>query len=331
MKQHLTGCALSLVSFAALFCSGGQQDQGGNAGLLIGLTLPGARSTAESAPSSPASIPVSPTASIPTASNCPSDGAAFRVYLSKEYATNQAGVVSFSDNGSSPQLVAAVGGVSPSFAPARNRVFFIHPADEDVYSIAPDGSGQASLGLIALDGPVYSLAISRDGNRIAFSTVSGSFTQLTDGTGGTQAIAGLTGRDQNLIFSPDGLSLIFRRWNSAIGASAAYHLYRVNLDGTNLTQLTFGPVRDVSPHFNLDGSRIIFSSNRSGGTTSNVYSMNADGTDLLQLTTNNRTGVVGLLPNGKFILLDASLVNDERFVRVDADFTAPCQFARYRV
>ena len=47
-------------------------------------------------------------------------------------------------------------------------------------------------------------------------------------------------------------------------AETSYHLFRVNLDGTGLSQLTDGPWNDLHPHWLPDG-RIVFISERRGG------------------------------------------------------------------
>ena len=57
----------------------------------------------------------------------------------------------------------------------------------------------------------------------------------------------------------------------------------MNSDGTDDRPLTSGQY-DAAPEFSPDGSRIVFSSDRSG--TDDIYSMAADGTDVRRLTVN---------------------------------------------
>jgi hypothetical protein len=71
-----------------------------------------------------------------------------------------------------------------------------------------------------------------------------------------------------------------------------FHIFKVNVDGTGLRQLTDGPVNDLFP-YPLPNGRIVFVSERCGGfgrcharpvPTYTLYSMNADGTDITLLS-----------------------------------------------
>jgi hypothetical protein len=79
-------------------------------------------------------------------------------------------------------------------------------------------------------------------------------------------------------------------------AENVWHIFKVNLDGTGLTQLTEGPWNDFDPCF-LPGGRIAFVSERRGGyircfrqtlhmepTTYVMHSMNDDGSDIAPLS-----------------------------------------------
>lgn len=60
-------------------------------------------------------------------------------------------------------------------------------------------------------------------------------------------------------------------------------IYTMNLDGTNVTNLTNNPLNDIEPSWSADGTKIAFVSNRTGA--NELYTMNYDGSGLLQLTT----------------------------------------------
>ena len=71
-----------------------------------------------------------------------------------------------------------------------------------------------------------------------------------------------------------------------------YHLFRVNIDGTDLVQLTDGPWNDFDPYLMPNG-RIVFISERRGGygrcharpcPSYTLHSMNADGSDIVPLS-----------------------------------------------
>ena len=57
----------------------------------------------------------------------------------------------------------------------------------------------------------------------------------------------------------------------------------MNADGTNLVQLTDLPTVDMDPSWSPDGSKIVFTSERSG--IYEIWMMNADGSNPIQLTT----------------------------------------------
>ena len=77
-------------------------------------------------------------------------------------------------------------------------------------------------------------------------------------------------------------------WNE----HTTFHIFKVNVDGTGLRQLTDGPINDLFP-YPLPNGRIVFVSERRGGygrcharpvPTYTLYSMNADGTDITLLS-----------------------------------------------
>ncbi|MBQ9874678.1 MAG: NPCBM/NEW2 domain-containing protein [Thermoguttaceae bacterium] len=72
----------------------------------------------------------------------------------------------------------------------------------------------------------------------------------------------------------------------------AYHIFRVNVDGSDLTQLTDGPWDDIDPCL-LPNGRVVFVSERRGGygrcharpcPSYTLHSMNADGSDIVPLS-----------------------------------------------
>ncbi|NLV41398.1 MAG: hypothetical protein GXY15_09270 [Candidatus Hydrogenedentes bacterium] len=73
-------------------------------------------------------------------------------------------------------------------------------------------------------------------------------------------------------------------WENPWDPGRAYHVFKVNMDGTGLEQLTDGPWNDIHPCWMPDG-RVVFVSERRGGflrcgrvcPTYTLYQMNADG------------------------------------------------------
>ncbi|MGY0633419.1 amidohydrolase family protein [Luteimonas sp. A478] len=93
--------------------------------------------------------------------------------------------------------------------------------------------------------------------------------------------------------SPDGRSIVF----TLLG-----DLYRMPIGGGAATRITTGRAWDIQPRWSPDGSRIAFTSDRSGG--NNIWTIAADGSDARQVTDesfrllNNPTWT----PDGEYIV-----------------------------
>ena len=87
-------------------------------------------------------------------------------------------------------------------------------------------------------------------------------------------------------WSPDGGRIAFSR---AVGGHA--HVFVMKADGTDATQITYGPDDDVHPSWSPDGSALVFCSARDVDgrwTQANLFSVRPDGSWLLQLTEGDR-------------------------------------------
>lgn len=77
-------------------------------------------------------------------------------------------------------------------------------------------------------------------------------------------------------WSPDEAQLVF----SAIGGGGNQDIYTINVDGSNLTQITSHPDNDLYPAWSPDGNTIAFSSTRDGDFIKDIYSIDlAKGTE----------------------------------------------------
>lgn len=95
--------------------------------------------------------------------------------------------------------------------------------------------------------------------------------------------------------SPDGRRLAFSSNREKPGTD---NIYLVNMDGTNLIEITATPnAKNASSSWFPDGRRLAFSSNRSGRWQ--PYTMNDDGTGVRQVITSNEDVInVAVSPDG---------------------------------
>ena len=109
----------------------------------------------------------------------------------------------------------------------------------------------------------------------------------------TLAIDMTVGSWISLDVSPDGTTIVFDHLGN---------LFTVPITGGDATQLTSGMAFDAQPRFSPDGSRIVFTSDRSGG--QNVWVMSMDGSDTVQVTRggSNRTESPDWSPDGDYIV-----------------------------
>jgi hypothetical protein len=108
-----------------------------------------------------------------------------------------------------------------------------------------------------------------------------------DGLNPTEFVEGYTPR-----WAPKGGANRDKILFSKRDGDGVWHLWTVNRDGSNLTQLTWGSRSDIEPCWSPDGAKIAFASNRTAGGGDvafgdrcyNIWVMNADGTEMKQLT-----------------------------------------------
>jgi len=112
----------------------------------------------------------------------------------------------------------------------------------------------------------------------------------------------------DLHISPDGKTVIFALGVSDLArAKKNTHIWAMNLDGTNLRQLTTGDKSESSPLWSPDGKQILFISSKDG--SANFYLMNATGKGVWRKLTNLSTGVSDPLwsPDGKWIAFSSDV------------------------
>lgn len=174
-----------------------------------------------------------------------------------------------------------------------NRIAFT--ASTEIYSINPDGTGQIQLtNNISSDRfPSWS----PDGAQIAFESDrdGGTFNIFRMKADGSEQVQ-LTNSSYPVsnydpAWSPDGQKIAF-----VTSRSGGSEIWTMKADGTNPVRLTvsesyntgsINPVYSVArePTWSPDGSKIAFSSYRSGNFNLDIYVMNADGSNQVRLTT----------------------------------------------
>ena len=108
-----------------------------------------------------------------------------------------------------------------------------------------------------------------------------SFSARRDGNGeiylltrdGERNLSDDSKEDAESDLSPDGKRVAFSSERNGI-----YHIYVIDIDGSNLTQLTIEQAGDFSPRWSPDGELISFSR------TGDIYIMRSDGSDQRQVT-----------------------------------------------
>ena len=130
--------------------------------------------------------------------------------------------------------------------------------------------------------------------------------------------------DQLPRWSPDGRQLVFYRWRAAKNQSgkspdAETAVFRVNVDGTGLKQLTPWKMRCGDPDWSRDGSTIICTNYPPADFDigqGDIYAMKVDGSELRPLTkygaTGPRAGHARFTPDGKAILYVRAATQDWR-------------------
>ena len=165
----------------------------------------------------------------------------------------------------------------------------------DIYTVKPNGTGLVRLTSSA--DQEISASWSADGQQIAFASNRGGAWDLwimnADGSD-QRRLTSDAAFDEIPGFSPDGEWIVFDSTRDAPiacptpnGACDAYtEVWKVRVDGSELTRLTFNTATDRFPTFSPDGSRIALASRRDGNIE--IYSIAADGSDQTRIT--NRDG-----------------------------------------
>ncbi len=205
----------------------------------------------------------------------------------------------------------------------NNKIVFQsdRDGDDEIFVMNADGSNQQKLTDNSVDDrdPV----ISNDGTRIAFVSFrnNGANIFIMDADGSN--IQQLTQSydmpfSPHLSWSPDDSQIAFhdkRSGNGETNSDETYHneIYTINVNGSDLTQLTDNDAFDGAPDWSADG--IVFNTSRDGGINADqeIYTMSADGSNVQRITDDSNANYrVRWSPDGsKFVFMSDRDGNDE--------------------
>lgn len=172
--------------------------------------------------------------------------------------------------------------------------------DEIVFAVREDandhiwGHWYANFGYYCLD-PSYK-NYGKLGRLCKYNVRTKKITTLVNDPGGTV-------RDPQVNY--DGEKILFS-WRKA--GSEHFHIFEINIDGTGLKQLTYGPYADIEPIYLPDGG-IIFVSSRCNRwvncwqvPVASIYRCDGDGKDIRQLSANiEHDNTPWVLPDGRIL------------------------------
>ncbi|MCL5771138.1 MAG: DUF5050 domain-containing protein [Actinobacteria bacterium] len=99
-------------------------------------------------------------------------------------------------------------------------------------------------------------------------------------------------------------------------------IFSMNIDGSDLKQLTDNPANDMYPQISPDGKKILYTSDING--TWQIMIMNADGTDKKQITNSRyRSGYPAMSFDGKYIFYEVFMDNNWELFKINTDGSNP--------
>lgn len=109
------------------------------------------------------------------------------------------------------------------------------------------------------EGTNFGLSLSPNGETFALDIQGILWTLPKDGGKATAITTGQQPEAREPSWSPDGTKITFQGFHQGY-----FHIWTIDADGKNLTQITTGHFDDREPSWNSDGNTIIFASDRTG-------------------------------------------------------------------
>jgi TolB protein len=201
-------------------------------------------------------------------------------------------------------------------------------ADFDIF--VTNKKGKILKQLTAEPGYDAEATVSPDGKSIVFTSTRSGDLELyimdIDGKNVRQITHGL-GYDGGAFFSPDSKKLVFRAsrpqteeeittyknyLKQNLVAPTNMEIYTINVDGSDLRQITRLGKANWAPFFHPSGNKIIFSSNHHSerGYDFQLYMINLDGTGLERITNNSIFNAFPMFsPDGKKLIFSSNRNN----------------------
>lgn len=207
----------------------------------------------------------------------------------------------------------------------------LRDGNEEIYIVRSDGLRLTRL----TNNPARDMlpAPSPNGQQIAFQSNRDGKFQIylmnVDGSGTVRLTSG-AGDDTGPIWSYDGTRIAFVSSRDDANpascgqpgkAACVTHLYVMNADGSAVKRITNNPTgADSSPFWLLDGTRLIFQSNRDGN--DEIYSVSLDGSGLTRITNDKAgDGHPSVSPDGLKIAFESDRDGKYQIYVMDADGT----------
>ena len=205
----------------------------------------------------------------------------------------------------------------PTLSPDRTKIIFATFAPSDLYLMDADGG---DVTLLKEDYQGERPAWSPDGRKIAYGGTGAWIAFLDVRTLKEKVMFVPVDRARDMAWSPDGRQLAFVNWNP--DHHTGRDIYVINVDGTNLRQLTDHPGHDRRPAWAPNGRQIAFYSTRNNlkNNSGGIFLMDTDGKNVKELTNGNETSP-SWSPNGKRIAFSVwdSKAREQRIGIMDAD------------
>jgi Tol biopolymer transport system component/tRNA A-37 threonylcarbamoyl transferase component Bud32 len=226
---------------------------------------------------------------------------------------------------SSPPETAISGDSAPALSPDGKTLAFTRGnyARRDIY-LAPLGGGEPRV-LAAQEGMTFSLAWTPDGREIVYA-----WTPYLGATQSLWKIAAAGGESQRLPTGPGaGNPAVSSRGNRLAYESVStdtniwrYWLPRQGEAARAPERVLSSTWLDSEGHISPDGTRIAFSSTRSGARE--IWTCDRDGGNLLRLTSLGRScGSARWSPDGRYIAFDSDVKGNWDIFIVSADGGSP--------